>query len=106
MRADAVRSTLPITLLGAVWLLACHAAFAQYVPGPIANSEAQRRWVQQIQAIQARDGAYAEGLIAPFSELAQSYEQSGDYALAIGALDRAAQLVRVNRGVNSLDQAP
>jgi hypothetical protein len=45
-------------------------------------------------------------LIDPFSELARLYEQSGDYALAVAALDRAAYLVRVNRGVHSLDQGP
>ncbi|HET8696659.1 MAG TPA: hypothetical protein VFO94_04200 [Gammaproteobacteria bacterium] len=102
---DVHGASLPIGLAAAFAVLACHAVFAESELDPVANNESQRQLVDEIVALQAHDGAYAEGLIAPFSELARSYEQDGDYGLAIAALDRAAQLVRANRGVNSLDQA-
>ncbi|HET7133867.1 MAG TPA: hypothetical protein VFJ95_16545 [Gammaproteobacteria bacterium] len=56
--------------------------------------------------MEARDGVNPEGLIVPFSDLARAHDQAGEHALAIAALDRALELVRVNRGVYSLDQAP
>ena len=106
MTTDAVRIALPTRLLPVLSLLICPMAFGQEELKLAAIDEPQRQLVQQIQAIQARDGVYAEGLIGPFSDLARQYEQSEDYALAVAALDRAAQLVRANRGVKSLDQAP
>lgn len=106
MTADAAsRASLPVRPLTVFLLLAWHAVFAQSEFDPVAKDESQRQLARQIVAVQARDGVYAEGLIAPFSELARSYEQGGDYGLSVAALDRAAQLVRANRGVNSLDQA-
>jgi hypothetical protein len=95
-----------IRLLPVLALLVCPMAFGQEALKLVANDELQRQLVQQIRAIQARDGVYAEGLIGPFTDLARQYEQSEDYALAVAALDRAAQLIRANRGVKSLDQAP
>lgn len=107
MTAAAVcRTALSTTLLGVLSFLACQTAFGQEEFELVASDEPQRQLVEQIRAIHARDGVYAEGLVGPFSELARSYEQSGDYAAAVAALDRAAQLIRVNRGVHSLDQGP
>ncbi len=107
MAAEAVcRAALSTMLLGVLSFLACQTAFGQEEFELVASDESQRQLVEQIQAIHARDGVHAEGLIGPFSELARLYEQSGDYALAVAALDLAAYLVRVNRGVHSLDQRP
>jgi len=107
MKTDAaVRIALPTRLLPVLSLLICPMASGQEALKLGAIDEPQRELVQQIEAIQARDGVYAEGLIGPYSDLARQYEQSEDYALAVAALDRAAQLVRANRGVKSLDQAP
>jgi hypothetical protein len=100
------RTAFSARLLGVLSFLACQTAFGQEELELVASDESQRQLVEQIQALHARDGAHAEGLIGPFSELARLYEQSGDYALAVAALDRAAYLVRVNRGVHSLDQGP
>jgi hypothetical protein len=86
-------------------LAASHAALAQPALGPSA-SEAQRQVVEQLERIQSRDGPNAEALIAPLTELAQLYEQDGDYGFAIATIDRAVGVIRVNRGVHSLDQAP
>jgi hypothetical protein len=73
---------------------------------PVATNEAQQRIIDQLNALRSRDGALAESLVVPFAELAQVYEESREYALAVAALEQTAHLIRVNRGLHSLDQAP
>lgn len=92
-------------------LAACHSAFAQSELEPlefepVANDAAQAQIVGQIQEIRTRDGLNSERLIVPLTELAVLYEQTGLHALANAAIDQALQIIRVNRGVHSLDQVP
>jgi hypothetical protein len=85
---------------------ACQAVLAQTEFEPIANDAAQEHVVGQIQEIRARDGINSEGLIVPLTELALLYEQAELHALANAAIDQALQIIRMNRGVHSLDQVP
>ncbi|HEY7672106.1 MAG TPA: hypothetical protein VIC71_07800, partial [Gammaproteobacteria bacterium] len=94
--------------LGAVAILQTAFAQSELEPvefEPVANDAAQAQVVGQIQEIRARDGIRSEGLIVPLTELAVLYEQTGLHALANAAIDQALQIIRVNRGVHSLDQA-
>ncbi len=69
------------------------------------STAAQRAIVDRIALIQAQDPRSA-ALISPLTALALLYEESGDFALAVAAIERASDLVRINYGVQSLDQAP
>lgn len=71
-----------------------------------ASTAPQRAIVERIKRVQAQDGPRSADLIAPFTALGLLYQESGDLALATVAVERAFDLVRMNYGVQSLDQAP
>lgn len=73
--------------------------------GVILDGE-QQQIVATIQATQAQDGPYAIELLDPLKALGMLYRDSGDYALAAVALQRARQVVRANYGLSALEQAP
>lgn len=52
------------------------------------------------------DGALSAELIDPLEELALRYAEGDDHALAAAAIERALDVVRVNYGLYSLEQAP
>ncbi|HEU4617596.1 MAG TPA: hypothetical protein VFV10_06115 [Gammaproteobacteria bacterium] len=62
--------------------------------------------VAAIDEEQAQNGPNSKALIAPLTALALLYEEKGDYALSTAATRRALEVVRVNYGLHSLDQAP
>ena len=62
--------------------------------------------LQQIQEILSRDGPYSLALLEPLTSLSLLYQESEDYALAVVTLERAVQVVRINKGLNSLEQMP
>ena len=62
--------------------------------------------LQQIQEILSRDGPHAFALLEPLTSLGLLYQESEDYALAIVTLERALQIVRINKGLRSLEQVP
>ena len=64
------------------------------------------RLLIQVQEILSRDGAYALALLEPLARLGQLYQESDDHALALATLERAVQVLRINRGLHSLDQVP
>jgi hypothetical protein len=111
MRADAFCSARLPTVILTLVAATGQAAFAQSELEsadfePIANDAAQERVVAQIQEIRVREGINSEGLIVPLTELAVLYEQTGLHALANAAIDQTLQIIRVNRGVHTLDQLP
>ena len=73
---------------------------------PVAPDETQRLLVAQIEEIQSLHGPNSPDLIDPLTRLGLFYEESGDEPLAIAAVERALQVVRVNDGLRSLEQAP
>ena len=93
----------------AAWALAIGAlpclASSQPRPSP-SGAEVEQQLVQRIAEAQATDGPYSVDSIDPLSALAELYEGSGDHDLALATLDQALQIIRVNHGLYSLDQAP
>jgi tetratricopeptide (TPR) repeat protein len=95
------------TSLG-VYLLATIAAPCVGLPQAVTESAAdrERQIIAAIEQEQSRNGPNAEQLIAPLTDLALLYQESGDHASAAAAIQQIRQLVRVNYGLHSLEQAP
>jgi len=60
----------------------------------------------EIRAAQLRDGDHSVDLIQPLAALGLVYEESGEPILAAAAQRLAVEIVRVNYGLHSLEQAP
>jgi tetratricopeptide (TPR) repeat protein len=74
-------------------------------PAPNAEDPLARIAGQIVEA-QTRGGSYAKELIEPLQTLSLFYQEKGDYALELAALEQARQVVRANYGLSSLEQAP
>jgi hypothetical protein len=73
---------------------------------PVARDDQQRQIVEVLQRIQSENGPNSPDSIDLWKALGLLYQESGDRALSAAAVERALQIVRVNYGVHSLDQAP
>jgi hypothetical protein len=62
--------------------------------------------LNQIQEIISRDGPYAIDLLEPLTQLGLLYQESDDEILALVTLERAVHVVRVNKGLHTLEQVP
>ena len=60
----------------------------------------------QIQEILSRDGPYSIELLDPLTTLALLYRESDDLSFALASLEQAVQILRINRGLHTLDQVP
>jgi hypothetical protein len=100
MRAGVVRQTpwAAFVVLGAL-ASPCMAQLA-------ASAAGEDEIYAQIAEIEARAGPNSSELLDPFGRLGLLYEESGEHAFAIAAVQRSLQLVRFNNGLYSLDQAP
>ena len=76
----------------------CAVARAQPTPNR-APSEPEQVLLERIGKLQSESGLNAEGLIEPLRALALQYQESGDHALAVVALEQARQVMRANRGL-------
>jgi hypothetical protein len=65
-----------------------------------------RQLLERIQQILARDGPYSSELLEPLVDLIALYREGDDDALAVVAIERALQLVRIDKGLHTLDQVP
>jgi hypothetical protein len=90
---------------GAFLLLAAVAAPSTGLSAENANADRQRPILERIEGIVARSGPHSRDLIEPLSALALRYEESGEDVLAVAAVSQALQILRINRGLHSLDQA-
>lgn len=72
----------------------------------VADDSRERQLLEHIEAVQAREGPYSPALLEPLESLALLYDESGDRDFALVALERALQVVRVNRGLHTLEQVP
>jgi len=76
-------------------------------PAPGADAEnALAQIADEILEAQSQGGTYAKELIEPLKSLSFLYQESGDYAMELAALEQARQVVRANYGLTSLEQAP
>lgn len=86
-------------------LVAAHyAAFAQPDSLPSAD-DALQDIVETVGEIQSLRGVNAPELVAPLTALSSFYEERGDYDLALALIAQATQVIEVNRGLHSLDEA-
>ncbi len=74
-------------------------------PELLATTDAQIQLVEQITRLRAEGGPTPEGAIDPLRALALSYQESGNNALAIVALEEARHVTRVHQGLTSADEA-
>lgn len=79
-------------------------SFAQ--PMLEAAADRQRQIVQRIEDEQSRNGTHSEGLIEPLVALGLFHQERVEHDLAVAALERARQVVRVNYGLSSIEEAP
>ena len=82
-------------------LVLCQAVFE-----PVVRDGRQAQIVDRIREEQALNGVYSTALVEPLTALSLLYQESGDSALAIAAIERAMQVQRANYGLHTLDQAP
>jgi hypothetical protein len=85
--------------------LAPGAALAQPEPDLFATTDAQVELVQQISELRALGGPSPESTIAPLRALALQYQEAGNDALAVVALEEARHVTRVHHGLWSADEA-
>jgi hypothetical protein len=90
----------PAALAGALLLTALGSPTA----AQIAADDAVE--IDQIQEIISRDGPYSLALLEPLTRLGLNYRESEDHTLALVTLERAVHIVRVNKGLHSLEQVP
>jgi hypothetical protein len=92
-----IRGTLKFLVVAAA--IACGTALAQTAPRfPI---DPEKRLLEQIDLLRRDDGVTAEELIEPLRALALQYQEAGDHALAVVALQEARQVMRANYGLSS-----
>jgi hypothetical protein len=78
---------------------------AQSAPGADAEGVLEEIAAEILQA-QTQGGPYAKELIEPLRDLSFVYQEKGEHALELAALEQARQVVRANYGLSSLEQAP
>jgi hypothetical protein len=101
------RARQALTLIAALLALATHAGAPGAAAAPAdAGRERHDRLLDQIQEIVSRDGPYSPALLEPLTALIVLYQEGEDDALAVVAIERARQVVRVNQGLHTLDQVP
>lgn len=71
-----------------------------------APADRQRALVEDIETILARDGPFSANLLEPLMGLSVLYQEEQDGALAVATIERARQVVRVNKGLHALEQVP
>lgn len=69
-------------------------------------ADRHRQIVERIEQEQSQDGIHSPDLIGPLTALALLYQEEGDHGLAVAAFERARQVIRVNYGFSSLEEAP
>ena len=73
------------------------------------RTRTERAIAEQLDLIheqEVRDGIFSRDLAAELASLASLYQERGEHNVALGLLDRARQIIRVNDGLFTLDQAP
>ena len=89
--------TFTIAAVALAAAVASASVFAQ--PAPVVTNR-QEQLVESIEREQAAGGVFAEPLIAPLTELALFYQESGDRELASVTIERVLQVVRANYGLS------
>jgi hypothetical protein len=107
MVSFAVRRTLG-TITASIVVLAVvvapNATFAQPDSSPAAE-DAVQEIVDEIAEIESLQGANSPDLIEPLTTLSSFYEERGDSDLALALIARARDVIEVNHGLHTLEEA-
>lgn len=71
-----------------------------------AEPDADAALLARIDTIVARGGPHSLELLDPLTGLAVLYRESREPVLALASLEQAVQILRINRGLHTLDQMP
>jgi hypothetical protein len=88
-----------------VWILLSVAAPSTTVPQPTEQAQKIAELEQRVQDIEARDGPNSEELIDPLTTLGRLHQENGQPLQSAAVIQRAVDVVHVNQGLHSLDQA-
>ena len=94
-----------LQMAGAPAILAL-ALSATSIAQPAAQQQTVASLQDEIRETQLRDGEHSPALIGPLTALGLVYQETREPLLAATALREAVQVVRVNYGLHSLEQAP
>lgn len=72
---------------------------------PSREGAALQEMVDRIEGLQAREGMLSPELVDPLRALVFYYREHDEHALAAATIERARQIVRVNYGLHSMDEA-
>jgi hypothetical protein len=89
-----------------VCVLLTLAAPSTTVPQPTGEQQKIAELLQRIQDIEARDGPNSDELIDPLTTLGRLHQEAGEPLQSAAAIQRAVDVVHVNQGLHTLDQAP
>jgi hypothetical protein len=89
-----------------VCVLLTLAAPSTTLPQPAREQQKIAELLQRIQDIEARDGPSSEELIDPLTTLGRLHQEAGEPLQSAAAIQRAVDVVHVNQGLHTLDQAP
>jgi hypothetical protein len=89
-----------------MWALLTVIASSMTLAQPSGQQQKIAELLQRIQDIEARDGPNSEELIDPLTTLGQLQQESGAPFQSAAVIQRAVDIVHVNQGLHSLDQAP
>jgi hypothetical protein len=95
-------STCTTKLLVVAAAAASGAVFAQ---PELAATDTQIQPVERIAELRAEGGPTAAGLMDPLRALALLYQEAGDHALAVVALEEARYVTRIHNGLAAADEA-
>lgn len=88
-----------------VWVVLAFAFPSTAFPQPDAQQQKIQELLQRIQDIESHD-ANSEELIDPLTTLGRLYRDDGDAIRSAAATRRAVEVLRFNKGLHTLDQAP
>jgi hypothetical protein len=88
------------------WILLALAAASTTLAQPSEQQQKIAELLQRIQDIEARDGPSSEELIDPLTTLGRLQQDVGQPLQSAAAIQRAVDVIHVNQGLHSLDQAP
>jgi hypothetical protein len=72
---------------------------------PIAADEPLEQLTAEIGEIRSLQGGNSPDLIEPLTALSLLYEERGDYELALALVEETTRVIKINRGLHTLDQA-
>jgi hypothetical protein len=75
-------------------------------PAAVAEPDADAALLARIDEIRSRGGPHSPELLEPLTSLGVLYRESREPVLALASLEEALQILRINRGLYTLEQVP